>query len=197
MALKLVVVTLVVLLNVKDGFATAALDNFRFVMLPGQSFHGTPCNGCPPDTAETWYVAEWGASKTCVVQNGKPNVPGAVKPFALLTLGGNATCPVGAVFDITTATPDREQPWKPYPTATAKPKDVVFTPAAGHELDPGCTNNTLMVANRIALNKALASLQAGDVFTLPKGTHCMAAGVYGLRWGPLYFHGSCLNRCFV
>ena len=156
---------------------TASIGNFTFVMLPGQSFYATPCNGCPPDGPNTFVVGQWGESQTCVVQTNGTGIEGS-KPFALLYVDGH--CPVGAIFDIKLATADRQRPWNPYP-ADADPKRLVFTPAVGFESDPKCENDPLAVANRIAFNKGLAALRPGDVFTVPQGTHCMAAGIVGSR----------------
>ena len=157
------------------------IGDFTFIMLPGQSFTATPCNGCPADNSETFYVGEWGSSKRCVVKTEKS--PDQGMPFAWLTMTApNTTCPVGSVFDITLATADRQRPWNPFPVGSSRPpKQVMFVAAAGHELDPDCLNDTLAVLNRNQMNTQLFSLQPGDTYTVPPGIHCLAAGVYARR----------------
>ena len=144
--------------------AAALSSNFTFVMLPGQSFTATPCNGCPPDDNETFIVGEWGTSKTCVVQtHGHPDI-GKSSPFALLTLlGDNTTCPVGEYFDISKATADKLRPWNPYPS-DAQPKQVAFEPAEGYGNDLFCENDTLAIANRVAFN-AQVRIMAEAIYT--------------------------------
>ena len=121
------------------------------------------------------------AYKLCVVKTEKAADEGM--PFAFLTMDGGAPCPVGSVFDITHATTDRQRPWMPYPGATASPRSLIFQPAARADENAasGCENDALAIANRDAMNKQLASLQAGDVFLVPTGVHCLAAGVHGVR----------------
>ena len=145
---------------------TTAAPQLSYTLLPGQKLSDTV----------VWHVSTY--KDVCVIQrNAAPDPTGSYCcPYALVHLPQGQACPVGDVFNASTA---EEMPWNPYPPG-AQPAQSVFGGVRRPWYDLECANRTTAEQNTNLLNVMLASLSPGDTLSI-NGRYCLLPGVQASR----------------